>query len=277
MRNALLLSLIVAGAAGAAAQNTPAPAAGTGKAPASTPTAKPASPQAGRGAQAAARSGVQLTVTDPQGASLGDIDVTIIGPTNRSGTTNGSGRLQVTGLQAGTYRLVFSAESVTTLEKEVELRANQNRELDVTLNPAPPPREIVKIVEKPAPPPEVPPAAVVGPKGESRVQSLVDLAEQEYERKQPRRESLVACSGNTRSTLLQLNQDQPQRLYDNAESLFYVIAGEGFLRVGDRETRLEAGSFASVPRSTAFTLGRRGRNPLILLTILSGEPCEEAR
>ena len=113
--------------------------------------------------------------------------------------------------------------------------------------------------------------------GQPQVLSLVDLAEKELERKQPRRETLVSCSGNTRTTLLQLNGDQPERLYEDAESLFYVIAGEGILRLDGKETRLLAGGFASVPRATSFTLGRRGRNPLILLTVLSGEACEEPK
>ena len=130
---------------------------------------------------------------------------------------------------------------------------------------------------KPAPEAPPPAPAAVGPAGKPQLLSLVDLAERELERKQPRRETAVSCSGNTRSTLLQLNSDQPERLYENAETLFYVIAGEGFLRVDGKDTRLVAGGFASVPRATSFTIGRRGRNPLILLAVLSGEPCEEAR
>ena len=77
--------------------------------------------------------------------------------------------------------------------------------------------------------------------------------------------------------LLQLNGDQPERLYQDAESLFYVIAGEGYLRVDGKETRLTAGAFASVPRATGFALGRRGGKPLVILSVLSGEPCEEAK
>ena len=94
---------------------------------------------------------------------------------------------------------------------------------------------------------------------------------------QPRRETLVSCSGNTRTTLVQLNQDQPERLYDTAEVTYYVVAGEGALRIGGRDTAIAAGSFLSVPRNTGHTLVRRGRRPLILLATLSGAPCEEAR
>ena len=109
----------------------------------------------------------------------------------------------------------------------------------------------------------------------------MELAEKELdknERKPARRESLVACSGNTRSMLLLLNQDQPVPFVRSGpDSLFYVVAGEGFLRIDEQESRLLASSFASVPRATSFVIGRRGRNPLVLLAILSGEPCEAAK
>jgi len=94
---------------------------------------------------------------------------------------------------------------------------------------------------------------------------------------QPRRETLVACSGNTRTTLVQLNQNQPDRLHESAEVSYYVVAGEGAVRINDRETALTASSFVSLPRGTLHSLVRRGRRPFILIATLSGTPCEEAR
>jgi mannose-6-phosphate isomerase-like protein (cupin superfamily) len=271
MRIALLFSLLLLGPALLVAQNTPKPAA-----PAGTGTAKPAPTQPrtppARGAQPG-RGGLALVVTAPSGATLPEVTVAIDGPTPRTGVTNESGQINFPGLQPGTYRLRFGGDKVTAFEREVAVRAGNPTTLDIMLNPAPPPREIIK--EAPAPPPA--PAVPAGPPGDPQVLSLVDLAERELDRKQPRRETLVSCSVRTRSTLLQLNQDQPERLYEEADSLFYVIAGEGVLRIDGRETKLSAGSFASVPRDTSFTLGRRGRNPLILLSVLSGEPCEEAK
>jgi len=108
--------------------------------------------------------------------------------------------------------------------------------------------------------------------------SIVDLVEKELiNGSTPRRETLVSCSGNTRSTLVQLNQDQPERLYRDAEVTYYVVAGEGALRVNGRESALNAGSFISLPRSTGHSLVRRGRRPLIVVATLSGEPCEQPR
>jgi mannose-6-phosphate isomerase-like protein (cupin superfamily) len=217
-----------------------------------------------------------LTVTNPLGATLSGIHVEIIGATDRSGDTNASGQISFAGMQAGTYRVRFTGERVVWFEREVTLRAGQTTNVDITLATAPPPPEAPP--PPPAPKPVEPPPPVVGPAGEPRSLSIVDLIERDLiQGNQPRKDTLVSCSGNTRSTLVQLNQDQPQRLYDNAEVTYYVIAGEGALNMDGRDIALTAGTFISIPRSTAHALGRRGRRPLILLATLSGTPCEQAR
>ena len=77
--------------------------------------------------------------------------------------------------------------------------------------------------------------------------------------------------------MVQLNQDQAERLYDAADVTYYVIAGEGTAKMNGRDSTLVAGSFVSVSRGTPHSLARRGRRPLIMLTTVSGTPCEEAR
>ena len=216
-----------------------------------------------------------MTVTGPQGATLPGVRVEVVGSSDRSGETNASGQLSFAGMQPGTYRVRFSGDRVISFEKEVVVRANQVASVDVMLNPAPPP-------PPPPPPPPAPEplatATPVGPAGEPRSLSIVDLIEKELiPNNQARRDTLVSCSGNTRSTLIQLNQDQPQRLYDTAEVTYYVVAGEGTVKMDGRDITVGAGSFVSIPRGTAHTLGRRGRRPLIMLATLSGTPCEQAR
>lgn len=217
-----------------------------------------------------------ITVTDALGATLPGIHVEVLGVSDRSGETNASGQMSFPGMQAGTYRVRFSGERVIAFEKEIVLRPGQISDLDITLSAAPPPPE----PPSPPPPPEpvAPLPAQVGPAGEARTLSVVELIERELiSNNQPRRDTLVSCSGNTRSTLIQLNQDQPQRLYDTAEVTYYVVAGDGAVRMHDRDTAIGAGSFVSIPRGTAHTLVRRGRRPLIVLGTVSGTPCEEPR
>lgn len=238
------------------------------------PAADAASAQtaARKPAAAAGRSGMAITVTDPQGATLSGVEVDVLGASDRAGETNASGQINFTGMQAGTYRLRFSGEKMNTFEKEVAIRAGQVANLDVTLHAAPPPLE-----PPPPTPPPAPPAPVVGPAGEARAVSIVDLLEDEFVGSQPRRETLLSCSGNTRTTLVQLNVDQPERLYDTAEVTYYAVGGEGAVRVDGREMTLPTAGFVSIPRGTAHGLVRRGRRPLIVIATLSGTPCEEGR
>jgi mannose-6-phosphate isomerase-like protein (cupin superfamily) len=108
--------------------------------------------------------------------------------------------------------------------------------------------------------------------------SIVTVIERELiSGSEPRRETLLACSGDTRTTLLQLNQDQTERLYDSAEINYYVVAGEGAVRMAGRDTGVAAGSLIALPRGTAHGMLHRGKRPLILLVTLSGTPCEQAR
>jgi len=209
------------------------------------------------------RAGMAVTVTNPRGATVPGVKVSVLGASDRGGKTNDSGQISFTGMQAGTYRIRFSSTHVVPFEKEIALEAGQTATVDITLSAAPPP-------------PEPPPPA--GPVGVPRTVSLVELIEQELiPNNQPRRDTLVSCSGNTRSTLVQLNQDQPRRLYDTAEVSYYVIAGEGAAQTGGADTPIEAGSFVSIPRGTTHSLVHRGRRPLILLATVNGTPCEAAR
>jgi carboxypeptidase family protein len=274
--NALLLSfvLVTASVFAQTAPQTPPPAQPPKTAaPPPATTAKPTPPPAPRPATPAARAGMAITVTDTKGVMLSDIRVDVLGASDRTGQTNVSGQVNFPGLTAGTYRVRFSGEEVITYEREITVRAGQVSSVDVTLNPAPPKPE-----PAPPPPPAAAPAPVVGPPGKPQTLPIVELVEHDLIRNsEPRRDTLVACSGNTRITLIQLNEDQPDRLYDSAEVTYYVIAGEGAVRLGGRDSALAPSSFVSLPRGTAHSLIRRGRRPLIILATLSGIPCEQAR
>jgi hypothetical protein len=278
MRTLLLLSWLVIGATDAFGQ-APAPA------PTQPPvgTAKPAAPrpaQPGRRVQppAATRGGLAMTVTDPRGETLDGIHVRVTGPTDREGETNSSGQLNFPGLQPGVYRLHFSGDSVIAFEREITVRPGQIAAVDVTLNAAPPLPE----PSSPAPAPQaegpvIPAAAPAGPAGAPQTISVPEMLERKYVGSQPRRETILACSGSTRTTMIQLNMPLPERLYETADAAYYVIGGEGTVRIAGRDTKLATNGFVSVPRGTLHSFTRTGRRPLILFAVLSGEPCEQAK
>ena len=306
MRNALLMSLLLAMSAGAAApgeaapQAQPAPAPKPTAPPATTQkptqppptTAKPATPAtpapapAGQppaattppvrrapAAPANTRGGMAITVTDAAGATLSSVRVAAEGPTPRGGETNASGQVNFPGLQGGVYRLRFDGESVVSFEKEVTVRGGQVLSVDVMLNPAkappPPPAPVA------APAPTV--VAKTGPTGQTQHVNIPSVLEAEFVGKSPRRESLLACSGTTRTAMLQVNQPTPERMYADSDVVYYVIGGEGTLKLNGKDTKLSLNDFVSIPRGGSHSFERRGSRMLILLSVLGGEECDTAK
>lgn len=214
-----------------------------------------------------------LFITDPGGSPIEGVEVTVIGPVDRQATSPASGPTRVQGLRAGTYRVRFTKEGFITFEKEIAWRAGTAApELAVTLNPAPEPPP------PPAPPPapekktEVSPA--LPPAGSPKSLSLLDFIEKNFiTGREPQKENLVGCSGVGQAMLWQIRDPWTGRQHESADAMIYVVAGDGTLRLGDRDVNVTNGSFAVVPRGTSYGFTRRGRNPLIVLAVLSGAPC----
>ena len=143
MRTPFLLSFIFMSVVMVSAQAPTAPAKPPeGAQPKPAPTTPPATTtpaQPRRAPATSARAGMAITVTDPRGATLGGIRVSLSGATTRNGETDPSGNLNFTGLMAGTYRLRFDGDNVISFEREVTLRSGQVLDVDVSLNPAPEP------------------------------------------------------------------------------------------------------------------------------------------
>src|SRR5512143_2228844 len=75
-----------------------------------------------------------IAVTDPGGAPIDQVKVTVQGPTSRSSTTE-HGRLAFEGLPPGTYLLRFEHEDFVTRERELTVRTGAPTEVKVTMTP----------------------------------------------------------------------------------------------------------------------------------------------
>src|SRR5262245_43666079 len=120
---------------------------------AASQTGRGAQTQSGRGAQTgrgSARVTFAIAVSDPSGAPLADVKVTMTGASERTSRTE-AGRLGFENLPAGNYRFRFDKDGFITLEREVSARGTAPIDVKITLTPAPPP---------PAPPPPAPIAPV---------------------------------------------------------------------------------------------------------------------
>ena len=236
--------------------------------PAAPTAPQPAKPTAPAASQAASRTSAWLFVTTLTGAPIADAKVTLTGPADREGVTSRDGTVRFTGLRAGTYRARFDAAGYILFEREVTIRAGQVQEAEVTLNTAP-----AKKVE--APPPPAPPAPKPAepppePAGEVTVLSLSDWIERNLlGRNEPQKLSPIGQAPGAAAAVLQLREPVADRVHPDGDEMLYVIAGEGTAKIGDRTQALSAGWLVVVPRDTPYTLERRGRNPMILLSVVA--------
>ena len=205
-----------------------------------------------------------VTVSDGAGAPVAGVMVTVEGAASRSARTEG-GRIVFEGLPAGPYRMRFEREGFITLERELTARAGAPTDVKVTLHaaPAPPP--------PPAPETAAPPALQVAPK----MLDLLALIEKEFIGRGPGKTTAIACSTGGSASLIQV-REQVEHAHADADAFVYVVAGEGSATLEGRTQRLGAGIFMLVPRGVAHAFSATGRNPLVLLTTLAGEPCNPA-
>ena len=247
--------------------------------PAQPPTAKPAAAAPATQAPRPRPSGNATTtallfVTDGSGRAIENVTVSVMGPVDREVKSPASGATRIEGLRAGTYRVRFAHDRFITFEKEIVWRAGTAApEMSITLNAAPTPPPA------PAPAPVVvaPPtssAPKLPPAGTPRTVGIPEFLEKNFiTGREPQKESLIGCSGLSQALLWQIREPWNGRQHESADGMFYVVAGEGRLKLGEREFTVASGAFAVVPRGTTYNLSRSGRNPLMVLAVLSGAPC----
>ena len=253
------------------------PAAPKPQAPATPAPAAPAAPAtaAPKPRPVSTTTAALLFITDGAGHFIPGVAVHVMGPVDRELTSPDSGPTRIEGLRAGSYRVRFTHEKFITFEKELAWRAGTAApELSITLNAAP----------APPPPPPAPPAPVVAapastklpPPGSIKTVGVPEFIEKNFiSGREPQKESVIGCSGLEQAMLWQIREPWTGRQQEQADGMFYVIGGEGRLKLGEREFNIAAGAFAVVPRGTTYSLSRNGRNPLIVLAVLAGTPCAE--
>lgn len=221
-------------------------------------------------AASAAPATVTVTVTDGGGLPLQGVSVRAAGPVDREATSLASGLVRLLNMQPGQYRLRFSHDKFITLERDIVVRGGQPLALEVMLSPA----QESAAAPAPTPPATPQPQTNDAPPGEPRNYSMVDYIERNFiSGRDPVKEDTLGCTASTKTTLLQIRDPQPERAIQDADEVLYVVAGEGTLRLGNKDVPLTATTLAVVPRGTARGITRKGRNPLIVVSTLSGPPC----
>ena len=215
-----------------------------------------------------------LFITDPSGRAIENVTVHVMGPVDREVRSPSSGATRIEGLRAGTYRVRFSHDKFITFEKEISWRAGTAQpEISVTLNPAPEPPP--PPAPAPAPVTAPPPAAMKLPAPSApKTVSLPDYIEKNFiSGREPQKQNEIGCSGVEQALLWQVREPWNGRQHETADGMFYVVGGEGRMKLGEKEYTISAGAFILVPRGMGYSLSRTGRNPLIVLAVLAGAPC----
>jgi mannose-6-phosphate isomerase-like protein (cupin superfamily) len=246
---------------------------------------------------------VFLHVRDASGHVLGGVRVQVDGTSSGEFTTDGEGVVRLPSMRDGAYHLRFERTGFTTLERDVTLRGGQPDVIAVALSlvPAPepagargpgradavlatPPVPAPGPRPAPTPPPPtsgragtpLPPAAGEQPPaaGEHKTVSIPTFLDRNLIGREPLKESILGCTATATTRLLQLRDTLAEHVHANVDEMLYVVAGEGTLLIPSRAAApIAPGSLSIVPRGAPHAIERRGKNPLIVLSILSGTPC----
>jgi len=270
-----LLCLGLAVSIGSSAPAAQAPQTPAAQAPQTPPPAKPTpAPTTSRGRQSAPPTAAHLTltvmVTGIDGRTIPDAAVKAIGPVDREASSDPSGLVTLNNLSPGTYRVRFEHPAFITLEKEISIAAGKPLRASATLSAAPPPPP-PKAEAPPTPPPATPaPAGSYSP----NVVDIPDLFEKNFIGNAAIKRSPIGCTASSTSTLVQLRDPVADHAHADADELIYIVAGEGTHKIGGKEQSLSGGVFTIIPRGTTHSLTRRGRQPLVIISTLSGPPCQ---
>lgn len=200
--------------------------------------------------------------------------MTAQGPVAREGATAADGSLRLANMRAGSYRLRFVREGSITLERDITVRAGEPLLVDVSLSAAPAP---LKVEPPPASPPPAPAAQpkTLGPPVDPRTTAIPAFLEKNFIGREPQKDSQLGCTSTGTATLHQLREAWVNRSLSDADEWLYVVAGEGTLRLGTGEQHLQAGTFALLPHTVVHSVVPSGRNPLIVISIVSGPSCSK--
>jgi mannose-6-phosphate isomerase-like protein (cupin superfamily) len=208
-----------------------------------------------------------IVVTDPAGAQIPNVSVTVEGPTPRTTRTEG-GRIALENLAPGEYLVRFEKDGFLTLERQLTARGGKPIDVKVTLKPAP----------EPPPPPPAPVAPPAKPASDAKPAAfdVPAVIEREFVGRAPQKTTSLACGGESSATLIQLNDPVADHAHADSDEFLYVVAGEGAANVGGTAHRLHAGVLLFVPRGLMHRFSQSGRNPLIVVSTRAGEGCPPA-
>ena len=236
-----------------------------------TATAKPAPPRRVMPSQ--------VIVRDRSGTALPDVRVSVSGNASQEIVTDAAGTASLGTLRDGSYRLRLERDGFITLERDITLRAAQPSTIEVALSFSPPSPPAAPVPSEPPPPP--PPVVVTVPaprlssvpSGPPVFVSVPDFLDKNYIGREPIKESVLACLADSTTRMLQLHEAIGEHMHAEMDEVLYIVAGEGTIRARGESSTVAPGALSIIPHGVPHAIERRGRNPLMVLSMLSGAPC----
>jgi mannose-6-phosphate isomerase-like protein (cupin superfamily) len=213
-----------------------------------------------------------VVVRDRSGTALGDVRVLVSGPTSQDVVTDSSGTVTVAMALDGSYRLRFEREGFITLEREITV-PNKEPEIAVALSAAPAPLPVLAPAPPPAPVTPAPAPVASEPSGPPVFVALPEFLDKNYIGRAPLKESVLGCLASSTTRVLQLHDALAEHAHADVDEILYVVAGEGLVKLHTSSSVVTAGSLTIIPRGVQHAIERRGKNPMIVLSTLSGAPC----
>jgi mannose-6-phosphate isomerase-like protein (cupin superfamily) len=215
---------------------------------------------------------MRITVKDLEGARLEGVRLIVSGAATGEFTTGAAGTAIVPDLKPGVYRVRAEHEGFVTLERELTLGTGAWNPVDIVLSEAPPPPK-----PAPPPPPAPAPAPALAPGGPPVAISVPDFVEHNFIGREPLKESIIACKPLETVRLLQVREPVAQHVHDSNDELVYVVAGEGAVRIKGETKQVGAGSLVVLPAGSEHAFERRGKNPLVIMSTLTGSACDTGK
>jgi hypothetical protein len=221
----------------------------------------------------------QVIVRDRSGTPLRDVRVSVSGNATQEIVTDASGTASLGTLRDGSYRLRMERDGFITLERDITVRAVQPSTIEVALSFSPPSPPAAPVPSEPPPPPppvvvEVPaPKLSSVPSGPPVFVSLPAFLDKNYIGREPIKESVLACLADSTTRMLQLHEAIGEHTHAEMDEVLYIVAGEGTVRARGESSTVAAGALSVIPHGVPHAIERRGRNPLMVLSMLSGAPC----
>jgi hypothetical protein len=250
-----------------------------------TQTAKPAAQAPPQGRAQPRPTPSQVIVRDRSGTPLRDVRVTVSSPARQDLVTDATGTASLGTMRDGSYRLRFEHDGFITLEREISIRNAQPSTIEVALNfsPPPPPSPTPPPSAPPSPPPPVivtvpSPRLTSVPSGPPVFLSIPDFLDKNYIGREPLKESVLGCLADSTTRVLQLHESIGEHTHADMDEVLYIVAGEGTIRTRGESSpvtasTVAAGALSIIPHGVAHAIERRGKNPLMVLSMLSGAPC----